>query len=425
MNPAPYPDVAMANELYLYFQNDENLINRRYPEFVKNLERKVKRGIYDREKAVKLFMYLADEVSKKYSKDFGDGKTHWASVPTRMELAKMLLRYYEIARDPSHRVVMNPSSSAARLRRQAEIMEMDERLVPSTMTYEDIKDDPKLIAHYKKIMTPMAWKQLVDDWIRSGIRSGSGRRDFVIPKESEYRRMVSENPEGVRPIQGGGVMFTREGGGVDRFRVMTIKQGLKARKIGMFITRGATTKKLLGMLSQYTGEKYGSRDLERGIADAEKLLASDVNMETQRQIARGLTGNPPPLFKSGGYSVVITLKSGEVQIGDAFPTKEQAESYKKYLRRGRGRWGNVERIQVLPVTSVVKNPPLSSHGSSIRTKRTHGLSLAQMRALYKLVQRGNDMAVAYARKKLEVPRSASKSDLLAVVDHHIRDLADR
>jgi len=112
-NPAPYPDLAMANELYLYFQNDENLINRRYPEFVKNLERKVKRGIYDREKAVKLFMYLADEVSKKYSKDFGDGKTHWASVPTRMELAKMLLRYYEISRDPSHRVVMNPSHSPA------------------------------------------------------------------------------------------------------------------------------------------------------------------------------------------------------------------------------------------------------------------------------------------------------------------------
>jgi len=91
-------------------------------------------------------------------------------------------------------VKKNPSLSAARLRRQAEIMEMDERLVPSTMTYEDIKDDPKLIAHYKKIMTPMAWKQLVDDWIRSGIRSGSGRRDFVIPKESEYRRMVSQNP---------------------------------------------------------------------------------------------------------------------------------------------------------------------------------------------------------------------------------------
>ena len=204
--------------MYLFFQNDENLINRRYPEFVKNLERKVKRGIYDREKAVKLFMYLADEISKRYSKDFGDGKTHWASVPTRMELAKMLLRYYEITRDPSHRVMMNPSPSA--------------------------------------------------------------------------------NPEGVRPIEGGGTMYTREGGGVERFRVMMIRQGLKARKIGMMVTRGATTKNLLSMLSQYTGEKYGSRDLDRGIADADKLLASDVNMTTQRQIARGLTENP---FRVGGY----------------------------------------------------------------------------------------------------------------------------
>jgi hypothetical protein len=35
------------------------------------------------------------------------------------------------------------------------------------------------------------------------------------------------------------------------------------------------------------------------------------------------------------------------------------------------------------------------------------------------------MAIAYARKKLEVPRSESKVQLLAVVDHHIRDLAGR
>jgi hypothetical protein len=201
MNPARQPDAQMASELILFFQNDEFLLARRYPQFILNLERKMKRGVYDREKAVKLFMYLADEISKKYSKDFGDGKTHAVDVPTRMLLAKMLRDRFESERRAMGIPVgamprMNPSSSAARLRRQAEIMEMDERLVPSTMTYEDIKDDPKLIAHYKKIMTPMAWKQLVDDWIRSGVRSGSGRRDFVIPKESEYRRMVSENPSG-------------------------------------------------------------------------------------------------------------------------------------------------------------------------------------------------------------------------------------
>lgn len=262
-NPARQADEAIARELYLFIENDEILLTRRYPQFILNLERKMKRGVYDRERAVKLFMYLADEASKRYSKQFGDGKTHTADVPTRMLLAKMLRDRFESERRamgiPAGAMPRtNPSPSAARLRRQAEIMEMDERLVPSTMTYEDIKDDPKLIAHYKKIMTPMAWKQLVDDWIRSGVRSGSGRRDFVIPKESEYRRMVGENP--------------------------------------------------------------------------------------------------PPMFKSGGYSVVVTLKSGEVQIGDPFPTKEQAKSYKKYLRRGRGRWGNVERIEILPHTEVLRNP---------------------------------------------------------------------
>lgn len=216
-NPARQADEAIARELLLFIENDEILSTRRYPQYILNLERKMKRGVYDRERAVKLFMYLADEASKRYSKQFGDGKTHTADVPTRMLLAKMLRDRFEEERRAMGIPVgamprMNPSPSAARLRRQAEIMEMDERLVPSTMTYEDIKDDPKLIAHYKKIMTPMAWKQLVDDWIRRGVRSGSGRRDFVIPKESEYRRMVGENPvpAGYHTMPDGRVMADSE-----------------------------------------------------------------------------------------------------------------------------------------------------------------------------------------------------------------------
>jgi hypothetical protein len=134
-----------------------------------------------------------------------------------------------------------------------------------------------------------------------------------------------------------------------------------------------------------------------------------------------------PLFSKGGYAVVTTYTDGQVDIGTPHSTKAEAEEAALYAQRmasaesGRTPY----KIEVLPVTSVAKNPPLSSHGSSIRIKRTHGLSLPQMRALYKLVKQGNDMGIAYARKKLEVPRSASKSDLLAVVDHHIRDLADR
>jgi hypothetical protein len=137
--------------------------------------------------------------------------------------------------------------------------------------------------------------------------------------------------------------------------------------------------------------------------------------------------NPPKLFQSGGYAVVTTYTDGQIDIGTPHSTKAQAEKAALYAQRmasaesGRSPY----KIEVLPVTSVVKNPPLSSHGSSMRTKRTHGLSLNEMRALYKLVKQGNGMAIAYARKKLEVPRSESKVQLLAVVDHHIRDLAGR
>lgn len=97
-NPARQADEAIARELLLFIENDEILSTRRYPQFILNLERKMKRGVYDRERAVKLFMYLADEASKRYSKQFGDGKTHTADVPTRMLLAKMLRDRFESER---------------------------------------------------------------------------------------------------------------------------------------------------------------------------------------------------------------------------------------------------------------------------------------------------------------------------------------
>jgi hypothetical protein len=142
--------------------------------------------------------------------------------------------------------------------------------------------------------------------------------------------------------------------------------------------------------------------------------------------------NPPPIFQSGGFVVVTYVNNEQKDISKPFATREEAQMYVNSLPLNKpattmrmAQKAVLKSYTILPLTRLLKNPPLSSHGSSIRTKRTHGLSLAEMRALYKLVQRGNDMAVAYARKKLEVPRSASKSDLLAVVDHHIRDLADR
>ena len=94
----------------------------------------------------------------------------------------------------------NPSREAERLRRTAQILEEDERLVPSDMTYEDIMDDPKMVAHFRKIMTPTAWKNLVDDYLQRGFR----RRDFIYPTPAEYKRMLSSNARprwlGAKPV---------------------------------------------------------------------------------------------------------------------------------------------------------------------------------------------------------------------------------
>jgi len=175
-----------------------------------------------------------------------------------------------------------------------------------------------------------------------------------------------------------------------------------------------------GRLFRWPLDKF---ELETKLNDLTTSYYASKIIDWVQSVTKGTSMNPPPLFSKGGFVVVIKDADGETNISDPFLTKKEAEMYADRLYKSSADWDGT--IEVMPLTRITKNPPLSSHGSSIRTKRTHGLSLAQMRALYKLVQRGNDMAVAYARKKLEVPRSASKSDLLAVVDHHIRDLADR
>lgn len=58
-----------AEDLYLYATNDAQIYSQRYLPIVKNLLKKLMKGIYDSKLAVKLFMYLVDDVSKKYAKE--------------------------------------------------------------------------------------------------------------------------------------------------------------------------------------------------------------------------------------------------------------------------------------------------------------------------------------------------------------------
>ena len=65
-------DSDAVNELDLFIMNDEDLYRRRFMPIITNIKRKIKRGVYDHEKVIKLWMYLVDDAARKYVQEFGD-----------------------------------------------------------------------------------------------------------------------------------------------------------------------------------------------------------------------------------------------------------------------------------------------------------------------------------------------------------------
>ena len=59
-----------ARELKMYIDNDGDLYKQRLIPIVKNIQRKMKSGKYDHNKAPKLWKYLVDDGAKKYQKEF-------------------------------------------------------------------------------------------------------------------------------------------------------------------------------------------------------------------------------------------------------------------------------------------------------------------------------------------------------------------
>ena len=64
-------DSDAVNELDLFIMNDEDLYRKRFMPIITNIKRKMKRGIYDHGKVLKLWMYLVDNGARQYVKEFG------------------------------------------------------------------------------------------------------------------------------------------------------------------------------------------------------------------------------------------------------------------------------------------------------------------------------------------------------------------
>ncbi len=59
-----------TQELYLFALHDGDLYRQQRESIEANLQRKFNKGIYDREKAAKMWLYFADNAAQKYHKDF-------------------------------------------------------------------------------------------------------------------------------------------------------------------------------------------------------------------------------------------------------------------------------------------------------------------------------------------------------------------
>ena len=64
-------DEDAIRELYLYIENDPDLYKQKHIPIIKNYIKKKERGTYNKDLAIKGFMYLVDEGARKYIKDFG------------------------------------------------------------------------------------------------------------------------------------------------------------------------------------------------------------------------------------------------------------------------------------------------------------------------------------------------------------------
>lgn len=71
-NPRSGPmDPDAATELIIFIQNDGDLYRQQYLPIIKNLARKIGRGVFDSNRSVKLWEYLVHNGAKKYLREFG------------------------------------------------------------------------------------------------------------------------------------------------------------------------------------------------------------------------------------------------------------------------------------------------------------------------------------------------------------------
>jgi hypothetical protein len=88
-------DLIAARELALFIENDQTLYFRQAQPIIKNLARKLQKGVFDKAKSIKLWGYLAESGAKKYAASFGGKWFEMFDVSTRKKTAEQLADSYD------------------------------------------------------------------------------------------------------------------------------------------------------------------------------------------------------------------------------------------------------------------------------------------------------------------------------------------
>jgi hypothetical protein len=90
-------DAVAAHELFLFAINESELYRQRIVPVINNLRKKVKKGVYRADLALKLWRYVADDAAKRYTHGgYGTGKGYGIfTVPIREAAARELAEYYD------------------------------------------------------------------------------------------------------------------------------------------------------------------------------------------------------------------------------------------------------------------------------------------------------------------------------------------
>ena len=141
-----------AKELVMYADNDSHLYKTSHQPIVANLKKKVKKGIYDHEKATKLWGYHADRAAMKYAKEHGDG-TPWHKMFTpadRKQAAKWFANGNKEEIHESLSEAVDPGSKAAATPTNAQLNRnilQNIRKAVSTLRLKDINPNMAAAGH--------------------------------------------------------------------------------------------------------------------------------------------------------------------------------------------------------------------------------------------------------------------------------------